>query len=74
MLCSTDVWLFTIYIIGTFEFVFWLCNGFLIFIESFDFPSIDKYRIQKNKTKLRFQPDIIQLMIKDTIRHQISII
>ncbi|CAF2395882.1 unnamed protein product [Rotaria sp. Silwood2] len=71
---QSDVWLFTIYIIGTFEFVFWLCNGFLIFIESFDFPSIDKYRIQKNKTKLRFQPDIIQLMIKETIRHQISII
>jgi sterol desaturase/sphingolipid hydroxylase (fatty acid hydroxylase superfamily) len=71
---QSDVWLFSIYIIGTFEFVFWLCNSFLIFIEMYDFPSIDKYRIQKSKKKLRFQPDIIQLMIKETVRHQASII
>ncbi|CAF3805704.1 unnamed protein product [Rotaria socialis] len=69
---QSDVWLFTIYIVGTFEFIFWLCNGFLIIIELYDFPSIDKYRIQKHKKKLRFQPDVTQLMIKQTIRHQIS--
>jgi sterol desaturase/sphingolipid hydroxylase (fatty acid hydroxylase superfamily) len=71
---QSDIWIFSIYIIGTFEIVFWLCNGFLIIIETFDFPSIDKYRIQKHKEKLRFQPDMIKLIIKETIRHQISII
>jgi sterol desaturase/sphingolipid hydroxylase (fatty acid hydroxylase superfamily) len=73
-LFSSDLWIFCIYIIGTFEFVFWLCNGFLIFIERYDFPSIDQYRIQKSKIKLRFQADMIQRMVKETIRHQISII
>jgi sterol desaturase/sphingolipid hydroxylase (fatty acid hydroxylase superfamily) len=71
---QSDLWLFSVYIICTFELVFWLCNSLLISIEIFDFPSIDKYRIQKQKKKLRFQPDMIQLMIKGTIRHQISII
>lgn len=70
---QSDIWLFSIYIIGTFECMFWLCNSFLIFIEIFDIPSIDKYRIQKHKKKLRFQSDLIELIIKGTIRHQISI-
>ena len=71
---QSDVWLFSIYILATFELVFWLCNSFLIFIEIYDIPSIDKYRIQKHKKKLRFQPDMIKLIIKGTIRHQISTI
>lgn len=69
----SDVFLFTFYIVGTFEFVFWLLNGLLIYIELNDFPSIDQYRIQKSKKKLRFQPDIIDLITKGTIRHQISV-
>jgi sterol desaturase/sphingolipid hydroxylase (fatty acid hydroxylase superfamily) len=72
-LFPSDVWLFCLYIIGTFECVFWLCNGFLICIELFDFRSVDQYRIQKQKKKLRFQSDLIHLMVKETIRHQISI-
>ena len=72
-LFSSEIWIFSIYIIGTFELVFWLLNGFLIFIEMNDFPSIDRYRIQKSKEKLRFQPDMVRLMIKETIRHQISV-
>jgi sterol desaturase/sphingolipid hydroxylase (fatty acid hydroxylase superfamily) len=71
---QSDAWLFSVYIILTYEIVFWLCNGFLIFIEIFDIPSIDQYRIQKHKPKLRFQPDIIHLMIKETIVHQLSLI
>ena len=71
---QSDLWLFSIYITGTFEFFFWFFNGFLIFIETFDFPSIDKYRIQKHKKKLRFQPDIVHLIIKQTIHHQLSFI
>ncbi|UJR28231.1 hypothetical protein I4U23_009481 [Adineta vaga] len=69
---QSDLWLFYIYLIGTFQCIFWSCNSFLIFIELYDFPSIDKYRIQKHKKKLRFQPDLVKLMIKETIRHQIS--
>lgn len=69
---QSDVWLFSIYIIVTYETVFWLCNGFLIFIELFDIPSIDQYRLQKRKPKLRFQTDIVHLMIKQTIFNQIS--
>ncbi|CAF2411383.1 unnamed protein product [Rotaria sp. Silwood2] len=70
---QSDVWLFSIYIIATYEIIFWLCNGCLIYIEMFDIPSIDQYRIQKHKKKLRFQPDIVHLMIKQTIHHQISL-
>jgi sterol desaturase/sphingolipid hydroxylase (fatty acid hydroxylase superfamily) len=70
---QSDLWIFSIYITGTFEIVFWLCNSFLICIEIFDIPSIDQYRIQKHKKKLRFQTDLIHLIIKETIRHQISI-
>lgn len=69
----SDVWLFSVYIISTYQIVFWLCNACLIFIEKFDFPSIDQYRIQKHKKKLRFQPDMIRLMIKETVIHQISL-
>lgn len=68
-----DVWLFSLYIIGTFECVFWLCNGALICFETFDIPSIDRYRIQKHKKKLRFQPDLVRVIVKETIRHQVSV-
>ncbi|CAF1097972.1 unnamed protein product [Adineta ricciae] len=71
---QSDFWLFSLYIIGTFECVFWLFNAFLIIIELYDFPSIDKYRIQKHRKKLRFQPELVNLMIKETLRHQISTI
>ena len=71
---QSDTWLFCSYIILTYEIVFWLCNSFLIYIELFDIPWIDQYRIQKHKKKLRFQSDIVHLMIQQTIRHQISII
>ncbi|CAF1151205.1 unnamed protein product [Rotaria sordida] len=71
---QSDVWLFTIYMFATYEIVFWLCNGFLIYIEMFDIPSIDQYLIQKHKKKLRFQPDMVHLMIKQTIRNQISLV
>ena len=71
---QSDLWIFNVYIIGTYQSVFWLCNGFLILIELFDFPSIDQYRIQKHKKKLRFQPDMVRLMIKETIVHQISLV
>jgi sterol desaturase/sphingolipid hydroxylase (fatty acid hydroxylase superfamily) len=69
---QSDLWLFSVYIIATYETVFWLCNLFLIYIEIYDIPSIDQYRIQKHKKKLRFQPDMVQLIIKETIHHQIS--
>jgi sterol desaturase/sphingolipid hydroxylase (fatty acid hydroxylase superfamily) len=69
---QSDVWFFTFYIISTYEIVFWLCNSFLIYIEIYDIPSIDQYRIQKHKKKLRFQSDIVHLMIKETIIHKIS--
>ncbi|CAF1290525.1 unnamed protein product [Rotaria sordida] len=71
---QSDLWLFTIYMFATYEIVFWLCNGFLIYIEMFDIPSIDQYRIQKHKKKLRFQPDMVHLMIKRTIYHQMSLV
>ncbi|CAF3867616.1 unnamed protein product [Adineta steineri] len=71
---QSDPWLFAVYVILTYEIVFWFSNSFLIFIELFDIPIIDQYRIQKHKKKLRFQPDIVHLMIKETIYHQLSLI
>jgi sterol desaturase/sphingolipid hydroxylase (fatty acid hydroxylase superfamily) len=71
---QSDVALFSIGLIGTYQIVFWICNIFLIYIEMVDIPSIDQYRIQKQKKKLRFQPDIVHLMIKETIIHQITTI
>mgnify|MGYP001124655649 CR=1 FL=1 len=71
---QSEVVVFSLSILATFEIVFWLCNGFLIFIETFDIPSIDQYRIQKQKKKLRFQPELVRFIIKQTIRHQISLI
>ncbi|CAF1372303.1 unnamed protein product [Adineta steineri] len=70
---QSDVWLFCFYVISTYEIFFWFCNGFLLFIELFDIPIIDQYRIQKHKKKVRFQPDIVHLIIRDTIYHQISL-
>ncbi|CAF0975642.1 unnamed protein product [Rotaria sp. Silwood1] len=70
---QSDGWFFSVYLIATYEIVFWLCNSFLIYIEIFDIPSIDQYRIQKQKKKLRFQSDIVHLMIQQTIHHQISL-
>jgi len=35
---------------------------------------VHKYRIQKYKPKLRFQPDIIRQMKDETIKHQLSLI
>ncbi|CAF4867217.1 unnamed protein product [Rotaria socialis] len=68
-------WLtFTICIYFTFQTVFWLYNLFLIYIEFNDIPSIDKYRIQKHKVKLRFQPEMIRQMKEGTIKHQLSLI
>ena len=69
---QSDLWIFTSTIVITYETVFWFCNVFLIFIELVDIPSIDQYRIQKKKEKLRFQPDMVRLMIKETIIHEIS--
>jgi len=69
---QSDVWFFTFYLFTTYEIVFWLWNSFLIYIEIHDIPSIDQYRIQKHKKKLRFQPDIVHLMIKETILHKTS--
>lgn len=69
---QSDVWLFSAYMFIAYESVFWLCNSFLMYIEYFDIPSIDQYRIQKHKKKLRFQPDIVHLMIHETIVYQIS--
>lgn len=69
---QSDPWVFISHIAGTYEIVFWLCNFCLIIIELFDFPSIDQYRIQKQKPKLRFQSDMVHLMIKETIIHEIS--
>lgn len=71
---NSDVFIFTVYILGAFEIVFWLLNGFLIFIEAYDFPCIDQYRLQKSKKKLRLQNDMVQLIIKATIRNQITTI
>ncbi|CAF1139819.1 unnamed protein product [Adineta ricciae] len=69
---QSDPWLFSVYVLTTYEIVFWLCNSFLIFIELVDIPWIDQYRIQKQKKKLRFQPEIVRLMIKETVINQIS--
>lgn len=68
-------WLtFTICLYVTFQTVFWLYNLFLFYIEYNDIPWIDQYRIQKQKPKLRFQPEIIKQMKSGTIKHQISLI
>ena len=71
---SSDIWIFSVYTVSTFQITFWLLNGFLIFIETFDFPSIDQYRIQKSKAKLREQPKMVRLIVKETLRQQISLI
>lgn len=71
---SSDIWIFSVYTVSTFQITFWLLNGFLIFIETFDFPSIDQYRIQKSKAKLRDQPEMVRLIVKGTVRQQISLI
>ena len=71
---QSDVWIFSSKLLVTYEIVFWLCNICLIFIELYDFPSIDQYRIQKHKKKLRFQSDMVRLMIKETIIHEISFV
>jgi methylsterol monooxygenase len=67
-------WLtFTVCIYLTFQTVFWLYNLFLLYIEYNDIPWIDKYRIQKHKPKLRFQPNLVRQMRDGTIKHQISL-
>lgn len=64
-------WLtFTVCILMSFALSFWFYNSFLIFIEYHDIPWIDKYRIQKRKPKLRFQPDIIRQMKEGLFKTQ----
>jgi sterol desaturase/sphingolipid hydroxylase (fatty acid hydroxylase superfamily) len=46
----------------------------LIWINMYDTCYLDKYRIQKHKPKLKFQPELVQKIIKGTIRHQITIL
>lgn len=70
---ESDVYTFSYYLILTYQTVFWICNILMLIIELYDFQIIDQYRIQKNKPKLRFQPTIVRLIIKETIIHQISI-
>lgn len=68
-------WLtFTVCIYLSFQSVFWLYNAFLVYIEYYDIPSIEKYRIQKQKLKLRLQPTMIRQIRKDTIIHQSSLL
>ncbi|CAF3303877.1 unnamed protein product [Rotaria socialis] len=68
-------WLtFTVFIYVTFELVFWSYNLFLVYIEYHDIPMFEKYRIQKRKPKLRFQPEIILEIRNETIKHQLSLI
>ena len=64
-------WLtFTVCLFIVFPVCFWSLNSLLIFIECNDIPWIDKYRIQKRKPKLRFQPDIVNLMRNGVFQHQ----
>ena len=68
-------WLtFTICIYITFESVFWIYNLFLMYIEYYDIPAIEKYRIQKHKPKLRFQPEMIREIRNETIKHQLTLV
>ena len=68
-------WLtFTVCIYLTFQSVFWIYNLFLLYIEYYDIPAFDQYRIQKHKPKLRFQPEMVRQMIDGTIKHQISLV
>ena len=48
-------------------------NIYLLYIEYHDIPWIDKYRIQKQKPKLRYQSDLIHQMKIVTIKHQIPL-
>lgn len=68
-------WLtFSVCLYVTVQLTFWSLNAFLFFIEYNDIPWIDVYRIQKHKPKLRLQPDVVQLLKKGVIQHQIGII
>lgn len=69
---QSDLWIFSFSILAIYHIVFWFCNICLIFIELYDIPWIDQYRIQKQKKKLRFQPDMVRLMVKETITNEIS--
>ncbi|CAF1343424.1 unnamed protein product [Rotaria sp. Silwood1] len=67
-------WLtFSIFAYITFQTVFWSYNLFLLYIEYNDIPLFDKYRIQKHKPKLRFQPDVVYQMKKGVIEHQLGL-
>ncbi|CAF0920193.1 unnamed protein product [Didymodactylos carnosus] len=69
---SSELLTFCFCIFTTFQIIFWLFNSFLLYIEYNDIPSIDQYRLQKHKPKLRFQPDMIKIIRNGIIRHQIS--
>ena len=69
-----DLCRFSLGIFLSFDLIFWLYNGFLIYIELVDHPSLDQYRIQQHKPKLRFQPAIVRKMIHEIIKEQISLL
>lgn len=71
---SSEWMTFTVCLYVTFQTVFWIYNIFLIYIEYHDIPTIDIYRIQKHKPKLRFQSKIIRQMTEGTVKHQVSLI
>ncbi|CAF0855262.1 unnamed protein product [Adineta steineri] len=71
---SSEWFTFTICTYITFQTVFWFYNIFLFYIEYNDISYFEKYRIQKHKPKLRFQPEIIRQMKNGIIKHQLSLI
>lgn len=68
---QTELGIFWLYIFLSYEIVYLLVNGPLILIELIDIPWIDQYRIQKQKPKIRHQTDLVNLMVRETILHQI---
>lgn len=70
---KSDVFVFTWYLFVSYQTVFWIFNTIMLMIEIFDISWIDQYRIQKDKPKIRFQKEIVNLLIKETIIHQITV-
>lgn len=69
---QSELLTFWLYIFLSYEIVYILVNGAFLFIELVDIPWIDQYRIQKQKPKIRHQKKIVDLMIRETIFHQIA--
>ncbi|CAF3071738.1 unnamed protein product, partial [Rotaria sp. Silwood2] len=71
---SSESLTFVICILTTFEITFWTLNLLLLYIEYNDIPAIDKYRIQKSRPKLRFQPEVVCKIKSETIKYKVLVL